>query len=66
MRSMTGFGRGSAQVKSVQVVAEVKTVNHKYHDISLKIPTSYQYLESDMREMILSSDPAHRRHRLHG
>lgn len=55
MRSMTGFGRGSAQVKSVQVVAEVKTVNHKYHDISLKIPTSYQYLESDMREMILSS-----------
>jgi len=55
MRSMTGFGRGSAQVKSVQVVAEVKTVNHKYHDISLKIPTSYQYLESDMRELILAS-----------
>ena len=55
MRSMTGFGRGSAQVKSVQVVAEVKTVNHKYHDISLKIPTSYQYLESDMREMILAA-----------
>jgi len=55
MRSMTGFGRGSAQVKSVQVVAEVKTVNHKYHDISLKIPTSYQYLESDIRELILAS-----------
>jgi uncharacterized protein (TIGR00255 family) len=52
---MTGFGRGSAQVKSVQVVAEVKTVNHKYHDISLKIPSSYQYLETDLREMILAS-----------
>ncbi|HET9869800.1 MAG TPA: YicC/YloC family endoribonuclease, partial [bacterium] len=55
MRSMTGFGRGSAQVKSVQVVAEVKTVNHKYHDISLKIPASYQHLEPDLREMILAS-----------
>jgi len=52
---MTGFGRGSAQVKSVQIVAEVKTVNHKFHDISLKIPSSYQFLEADIREMILGS-----------
>ena len=55
MRSMTGFGRGSAQVKSIQIVAEVKTVNHKFHDISLKIPSSYQFLETDIREMILGS-----------
>ena len=38
MRSMTGFGRGTGQGKTVQVVAEIKTVNHKYHDISLKVP----------------------------
>ncbi|MGH7739272.1 MAG: YicC/YloC family endoribonuclease [bacterium] len=55
MRSMTGFGRGSAQVKSVQVVVEVKTVNHKYHDISLKLPASYQYLEPNLRELVLAS-----------
>jgi uncharacterized protein (TIGR00255 family) len=55
MRSMTGFGRGSGQTKSVQVVAEIKTVNHKYHDISVKLPTSFQFMEPEVRELILSS-----------
>lgn len=54
MRSMTGFGRGSGQTKSVQVVAEIKTVNHKYHDLSVKLPSAYQSLEPEVREMILS------------
>jgi uncharacterized protein (TIGR00255 family) len=52
---MTGFGRGSGQSKSVQVVAEIKTVNHKFHDISAKLPSSFQFLEPDVRELILAS-----------
>ncbi len=55
MRSMTGFGRGAGQTKTVQVVAEIKTVNHKYHDLSVKLPASYQSMEPDLREMILAS-----------
>lgn len=55
MRSMTGFGRGEGQTKSVHVVAEIKTVNHKYHDLSVKLPSAYQSLELEVREMILSS-----------
>jgi len=55
MRSMTGFGRGSGQAKSVQVVAEIKTVNHKYHDISVKLPSAYQFMEPEVRELILAS-----------
>jgi uncharacterized protein (TIGR00255 family) len=55
VRSMTGFGRGAGQTKSVQVVAEIKTVNHKYHDLSVKLPTAYQSMEPELREMILSS-----------
>jgi uncharacterized protein (TIGR00255 family) len=55
MRSMTGFGRGTGESKSVQVVAEIKTVNHKFHEISPKLPSSYQFLEPDIRELILSS-----------
>jgi uncharacterized protein (TIGR00255 family) len=55
MRSMTGFGRGSGQAKTIQVVAEIKTVNHKYHDISVKLPSAFQFMEPDMRELILSS-----------
>ena len=55
MRSMTGFGRGTGQGKSARVVAEIKTVNHKYHDISVKLPTAFQFLEPEIRDMILTS-----------
>ncbi len=55
MRSMTGFGRGTGQNKAVQVVAEIKTVNHKYHDISVKLPSILQFLEPEVRDLILSS-----------
>ena len=55
MRSMTGFGRGTGESKTVEVVAEIKTVDLKYHDLSLKVPLSYQFLEPELRELILSS-----------
>jgi len=55
MRSMTGFGRGEGRSKTVHVVAEIKTVNHKYHDLSVKLPGSYQSLEPEVREKILAS-----------
>ncbi len=55
MRSMTGFGRGTGQTKTVQVVAEIKTVNHKYHDLSVKLPSAYQSMEPEVRESILAS-----------
>jgi uncharacterized protein (TIGR00255 family) len=55
MRSMTGFGRGTGQTKTVQLVAEIKTVNHKFHDISVKLSGAYQFLEPEIRELILAS-----------
>lgn len=55
MRSMTGFGRGEGQSKSAHVVAEIKTVNHKYHDISVKLPGAFQFMEPEVRELILAS-----------
>jgi len=55
MRSMTGFGRGSGKSKGTQVSAEIKTVNHKYHDLSVKLPGSFQFLEPQVRDLVLSS-----------
>jgi uncharacterized protein (TIGR00255 family) len=52
---MTGFGRGSGKAKGVQVSAEIKTVNHKYHDLSVKLPGSFQFLEPLVRDLILTS-----------
>lgn len=55
MRSMTGFGRGQGRSKDVHVVAEIKTVNHKFHEISMKFPGTYQFLETEVRDLILGS-----------
>jgi len=55
MRSMTGFGRGTGQSKTVRVVAEIKTVNHKFHDMAMKLPGAYQFLEPDLRDLVLAS-----------
>jgi uncharacterized protein (TIGR00255 family) len=55
MRSMTGFGRGSGKSKGTQVSAEIKTVNHKYHDLSIKLPGAFQFLEPQVRDLVLSS-----------
>jgi uncharacterized protein (TIGR00255 family) len=55
MRSMTGFGRGSGAAMGVNLVAEIKTVNHKYHDFSIKLPYAFQFLETELRDLILGA-----------
>lgn len=36
MKSMTGFGRGSAAMGDIQCIVELKTVNARYCDIFIK------------------------------
>ncbi len=36
MNSMTGFGRGEFKDEKIMVVAEIKTVNHRYRDFLSK------------------------------
>ncbi|MDZ4786463.1 MAG: YicC/YloC family endoribonuclease [bacterium] len=53
--SMTGFGKGESQHKGVFVSIEIKTVNHKYLDLSIKLPRIYNELENDIRKIISSN-----------
>ncbi len=55
MRSMTGFGRGSGRSKAVHLTAEIKTVNHKFHDVTIKLPGVCQFLEPEIRDWVLGS-----------
>jgi len=52
--SMTGFGKGSAGNKNLSVEAEVKSVNSRYLDISLRIPSSLMNKDYDIKEFIKS------------
>lgn len=38
MRSMTGYGRGECSLDNRRFVVEIKAVNHRYNDISIKLP----------------------------
>lgn len=52
--SMTGFGKGRAGNKNLSVEAEVKSVNSRYLDISLRIPSSLMNKDFDIKEFIKS------------
>ena len=38
MKSMTGYGRGECVEDNRRFVVELKAVNHRYNDITIKLP----------------------------
>lgn len=51
MRSMTGFGKGYAEREKVKVTVEIKTVNHKQLDLSVKAPRTVFFCEDAIRNI---------------
>jgi uncharacterized protein (TIGR00255 family) len=49
---MTGFGRGEAQDAGRQFTVEIKSVNHRYNDIVVRMPKRLTYLEEKIKDMI--------------
>ena len=54
IKSMTGFGRSNLQENLREYQVEIKSVNHKYIDINIRMPRSISYLEDEIRKMIAS------------
>lgn len=54
MNSMTGFGRADLEEGSRQYTVEMKSVNHKYSDVTVKIPRSLIKLEDKIRKTVLN------------
>ena len=52
MRSMTGYGSGSASFPGGRVNAELRAVNHRFLEIKLIFPRELQSWEQEWREMI--------------
>lgn len=50
--SMTGFGRGEASSNGITVTAELKSVNSRYLDINLRLPSVIQDQELEFKEQI--------------
>lgn len=52
MRSMTGYGRCAVEEGGRQLTVEVKSVNHRFLDLSFRMPRSFSAMEDDMRRQI--------------
>lgn len=52
LRSMTGFGRFERSNEERKIVVEMKSVNHRYCDISIKMPKKLGFYEATIRSLL--------------
>ena len=52
IKSMTGFGRSKLEENSREYIVEIKSVNHKYSDISIKMPRTLSSYEENIKKII--------------
>ncbi|MEM1243806.1 MAG: YicC/YloC family endoribonuclease, partial [Pseudomonadota bacterium] len=50
--SMTGFSRSEAKNDQAEAVWEIRSVNHRYLDITVRLPDDLRYLEMQVRNLI--------------
>lgn len=53
IKSMTGFGRGTRDEGGIGFVIEIKSVNHRYLDLNIKMPRSLNSLEDKIKKIII-------------
>ena len=52
MKSMTGFGRANLECDGRNYIIDIKTVNNRYSDITIKTPRNIAFVEEKARKEI--------------
>lgn len=52
---MTGFGRGEAAGNGLNATVEIKTLNSRYLDVSIRLPQILQHKELALKELFQKS-----------
>ena len=52
VKSMTGFGRGIAENENIKVTVDLRSVNHRYLEISVRMPREYIMEEEGIRKLL--------------
>ena len=55
MFSMTGYGKGEYKEGGIELTVEIKTVNNRYLDVSVKSPKSFNAYEEAVRSLVRGS-----------
>lgn len=51
-RSMTGFGHSETSVPDYKMTVEIKSVNHRYCDLNIKLPKRFNAFENQIRKIV--------------
>ncbi len=52
IKSMTGFGRAELTDETCKITVEIKSVNHRYLDVSIRKPKKLGYFEVSLRNLL--------------
>ncbi|MBQ8088507.1 MAG: hypothetical protein IJ234_08825, partial [Clostridia bacterium] len=52
MYSMTGYGRATCEIDGRQMTIELKSVNHRFLDLSFRMPRNLLFLEETARKAL--------------
>ena len=52
IRSMTAYAGGEQQDAGLVIAWEIRTVNHRFLDVSLRLPDAFRFIESDIKTLI--------------
>lgn len=52
VKSMTGFGRHEVVTTEYKISVEMKAVNHRYLDLSIKLPRRFNFMENNIRDLL--------------
>jgi len=52
IKSMTGFGRCEITENNKKLTIEIKSVNHRYFDVSIKMTKKFMFFESAIRNIL--------------
>lgn len=52
LKSMTGFGRSEAASEKRKITVEIKAVNHRYLDMSIRLPKKLSFFEAGIRNVL--------------
>jgi uncharacterized protein (TIGR00255 family) len=52
MKSMTGYGEGSQNVRGTKITVQIRSLNHRHLDMQLRVPREYLSFEEEIRKAI--------------
>ena len=54
IKSMTGYGKATLSRENREYQIEIKSVNHRYLDMNIKMPRTISYLEEEVKKTIMT------------